>query len=103
MDKDLQRALQPSHHGGHVVRVRVTPGARKSELLAIDNTGVLRIKVQAPPIDGKANEAVIALLADLFSCRRREINLLSGEKSREKRFLLTNPSFGSSSPSERRK
>jgi uncharacterized protein YggU (UPF0235/DUF167 family) len=45
-------------------------------------------KVAAPPVDGAANEAVTALLADAFGVGRRAVTLVAGDKSREKRFLI---------------
>lgn len=63
--------------------VRVTPGAR-SESLEIDGAGRLCAKVRAKPEGGKANEAVIALLASALGEAASRIELLRGATSREK-------------------
>ncbi len=49
----------------------------------------LKIRVSSPPIDGRANEALEAFLAGQFGVPRRNVRLVSGEKSREKRFEVT--------------
>jgi uncharacterized protein len=44
--------------------------------------------VQAPPIEGRANEALIKFLAELFNISKSSVELISGELSRSKVFLL---------------
>ena len=68
--------------------VRVTPNARKSEILSwgADEKGrpVLLLKLQAPPVDGKANAELIRFLSETLVCPRAHITLLRGEASRQK-------------------
>lgn len=45
---------------------------------------MLKVKVQSPPEDGKANSAVVALLVKAMGCRKSEISIQTGEKSRKK-------------------
>jgi uncharacterized protein YggU (UPF0235/DUF167 family) len=66
--------------------VRVTPGARE-ELLAIEQ-GRLLAKVRAKPEDGKANDAVLALLAEALGIAPSRLHLLRGATSREKLIQL---------------
>jgi hypothetical protein len=76
---------------GVTLAVRAQPGAKKTAVLGIYGEGAdsqLKIAVQAPPIEGRANEALIAFLAGLFSLSRTKVVLLSGELSRSKVFLL---------------
>lgn len=69
-----------------LVRVRVTPGAREEALdIAQDR---LVAKVRAKPEDGKANAAVLSLLAAAFDVAPSRIELLRGATSREKCFRL---------------
>ena len=56
--------------------------------LDADGRPVLRIGVTAPPEDGRANAAIIALIADLSGCAKSEIELLSGATSRRKMLRL---------------
>jgi uncharacterized protein (TIGR00251 family) len=48
----------------------------------------LKIAVQAPPVEGKANSALIAFLAELFGVSKNKVEIVSGELSRSKVFLL---------------
>jgi uncharacterized protein (TIGR00251 family) len=63
--------------------VKVQPGASKNEIIGIKE-GRLRIKITAPPEDGKANRELISFLAKTLDCAKRELRILSGEKSRLK-------------------
>ena len=68
-------------------RVRLTlhvqPGARKTEL-AGEHGDALKIRLAAPPVDGKANIALLAWVARRFDLPARAVTLVSGEKSRHK-------------------
>jgi uncharacterized protein len=63
--------------------VRVIPGASKNEVAGIQD-GALKIKLTAPPVEGKANRACIDFLAGLLGLRRSALAIASGEKSRKK-------------------
>lgn len=76
---------------GVTLAVRAQPGAKKTAITGIYGEGPatqLKIAVQAPPLEGRANEALIAFLADVFSLSRSSVALISGEFSRSKVFLL---------------
>jgi uncharacterized protein (TIGR00251 family) len=76
---------------GVTLGVRAQPGAKKTAIVGLYGEGAgaqLKIAVHAPPIEGRANEALIAFLAELFSIARRDVVLLSGETNRSKVFLL---------------
>lgn len=51
--------------------------------------GALKVKIRAPALDGRANDAVCAFLADMLGVPRRAVTLLRGEKSRQKVVRLT--------------
>jgi uncharacterized protein (TIGR00251 family) len=76
-----------SHPNGVVVPVRAQPRARQSRVVGTHG-GSLKIAVTEPPEDGKANDAIIRVLANLLGLRRSEIELVSGAASRDKRFLV---------------
>ena len=63
--------------------IRVTPNASKTEIVGRDG-GVLRIRLAAPPVDGKANEALIAFLADEYDVAKSSIRVVSGSTSKTK-------------------
>ncbi len=65
-----------------IVRVRVAAGAKKNAI--VEEDGLLKVRVTAPAIEGRANRAVIAALADHFGVKRRFVRIVRGETSREK-------------------
>lgn len=72
---------------GAVLPVRAKPNARNEGLLdAYD--GMLRVAVRAVPEQGRANQALIRVLAESLRLRKSQITLLSGETARQKRFLV---------------
>jgi uncharacterized protein len=77
--------------GGVTLAVRAQPGAKKTAIAGVYGDGdaaQLKIAVQAPPVEGRANEALIAFLAETFGVPKRSVDLVSGELSRSKVFLL---------------
>ena len=76
---------------GVTLAVRAQPGAKKTAIMGVYGEGAaaqLKIAVQAPPIEGRANLALIAFLADTFGLAKKDVELVSGELSRSKVFLL---------------
>jgi uncharacterized protein (TIGR00251 family) len=77
--------------GGVTLAVRAQPGAKKTAIAGIygeGGTAQLKIAVQAPPIEGRANEALITFLAGMFDLPKRAVELQSGQLSRTKVFLI---------------
>lgn len=68
---------------GAVVTVRVTPGARRTEILD-RSSDVLRIKVTAPPVEGRANAEVARVVAELLGVRASRVSVISGGHARDK-------------------
>jgi uncharacterized protein (TIGR00251 family) len=75
------------HAEGTIVPVHAQPGARRNAVVG-ERAGAVRIAVTAAPEKGKANAAIQALLAESLGCRPSGVQLLSGETSRHKRFLV---------------
>ena len=71
------------------VTVRVKPSSRNGPLVHIDSDGTLTVHVREPARDGKANQAVIRLLAAHFDVPRSHVELMSGAAARVKRFRIT--------------
>jgi len=65
------------------VRLRVSPGARQTELVGRHGEG-WKVRVAAPPEGGRANDAVLDLLARELSLPRRSLSIVSGQRAREK-------------------
>jgi len=74
------------HNGKHgaALTVRVTPRARKSELGGILEDGTIRIRIQEPPVEGKANRALVAFLSKVLGVRKNRIEIVAGEKGLDK-------------------
>lgn len=73
--------------GGVVVTVRVQPRASKDEI-AGEMAGALKIRLQAPALEDRANEALVEFLARLLKTPKAAVRILSGERSRTKRIEI---------------
>ncbi len=68
--------------------VRVIPRSSRRGIAGI-RAGALRVRLQSPPVDGAANDELIALLAETFGIARRDVEIVGGERSKLKRLALT--------------
>jgi uncharacterized protein len=73
--------------GTVIFAVRVQPRASKDEI-AGEIAGALKIRLQAPALDGRANEALIEFLAQLLKTPKGAVRILNGERSRVKRLEI---------------
>lgn len=76
---------------GVTLAVRAQPGAKKTAIVGLYGEGdaaQLKIAVHAPPIEGRANAALVAFLAETFGLPKSAVELIGGELSRSKVFLL---------------
>ncbi|MGB8029620.1 MAG: DUF167 domain-containing protein [Terracidiphilus sp.] len=76
---------------GVTLAVCAQPGAKRTAIVGIYGEGTaaqLKVAAQAPPLDGRANEALIEFLAEIFDLPKNAVVLASGESSRSKVFLL---------------
>ncbi|MFQ3549817.1 MAG: DUF167 domain-containing protein [Armatimonadota bacterium] len=71
-----------------ILRLHVTPRSSRNEIIGFKED-VLYIKITAPPVDGSANSAIIKFLAESLKIKKNQIELISGEKSREKRVRIS--------------
>jgi uncharacterized protein (TIGR00251 family) len=71
-----------------IIDIRVIPRARKSEVAGIRDNAIL-VRLNAPPVDGTANAELIRLLAAVLEVPRRNIQIVSGERSRGKRVQIS--------------
>jgi uncharacterized protein len=70
------------------LKVHVQPRASRNEIVGWRD-GSLAVRLTAPPVDGAANKACRDFLAEALGLKRADVELVSGEKSREKRFRIT--------------
>jgi uncharacterized protein (TIGR00251 family) len=73
-----------------ILNVRVQPRAA-NDAFAEYNDDYIKIRITAPPVDGKANEHLIAYLAKVFKVAKSGIRLLSGKTGRNKCLLIQQP------------
>ena len=69
------------------MEIKAVPGASKTEIAEVKD-GRLRIRIAAAPEDGKANTALLGFLSKTLDCPKRDLQLISGEKSRLKTITL---------------
>lgn len=68
-----------------VLRLHAQPGAKRTSVVGLYGDK-LKIAIATPPVDGKANQAIIAFLAKTLGVSKSKISLISGETSREKEY-----------------
>ena len=84
---DYTAAAKEGETGSAVIRLHVQPGAGKTAVVGRHGDAV-KVRVAAPPEGGRANDAVVALMAATFDVKLAQITLLSGQSSRAKRVQV---------------
>ena len=70
-------------NGAVTFAVKMIPRASKNQIAGIEGEAI-KIRLNAPPVEGKANEALIEFLADVLGVRRAQIEIVMGHASRHK-------------------
>ncbi|MCL5264213.1 MAG: DUF167 domain-containing protein [Chloroflexi bacterium] len=65
------------------LKIRVQPGASKNEIVGFQDD-LVRIRLTAPPVEGKANKALVSLLAGILRVSKADISIVTGQAGREK-------------------
>lgn len=76
-----------SGSGAVILNLHIQPGAKKTEVVGLHGAS-LKIRLAAPPVDGKANEALLAFVAAKVGVGRTAVELVSGQTSRAKRVRV---------------
>lgn len=76
--------------GDLILRCHLQPKASRDEISGLHGDSV-KIRIAAPPIDGRANAALIRFLAKTFGVAKRDVTILSGESGRGKRVRILAP------------
>jgi len=69
--------------GTRTIAIRVKPNSRRNEVEKLED-GTYLVRVTSPPVEGKANEKVIEVLAEYFGKPKRAVNIVRGNSSRHK-------------------
>ena len=77
---------------GVVLSLHCQPGAKVSRVVGLHDER-LKLQLQAPPLENRANEALVAWLATQLGLPRKQIEILSGQTSRQKRVLVRGASL----------
>lgn len=72
---------------GTLLRVRVVPRSSRTQLDGVKD-GALHVRLNAPPVDGAANKALREILAKSLKCPRGAIEIVRGERSRDKTIMI---------------
>ncbi len=76
--------------GDLILALRVQPNAKRDEIVGPQGDR-LRVRISAPPQDGRANAHLVRYLAAVFGVSRGQVTLLSGERGRDKRLRVAAP------------
>ncbi len=74
---------------GLLLSFRITPNAKKNAFGGLWNGMALRVFLNAPAVDGKANEALVDFLSDIWHIKKKNIVIISGQTARNKVLLIT--------------
>lgn len=82
------------HHKENVITLRlyIQPGAKRTEVIGLHGDA-LKVRLAAPPIEGRANEALLRFIADNFNVPLRNVELKQGALSRHKVVLVNGSSL----------
>jgi hypothetical protein len=79
----MRHSFKDGAHGT-ALAVRVIPRSKKDEFVEIMEDGVIKIRLTAPPVEGKANQALIRLLSKALSVPESSVSVVAGSKNRDK-------------------
>ena len=88
MKEIINTIVQDKH--GVLIRVYIQPGSRKNLIVGI-HQGIpprIKLKIKSPPIDGKANLALIDFMSELLNIPKKKIEIIRGHKSKQKDLLI---------------
>ena len=73
--------------GGTIVSLHIQPRASKNEVIG-EQSGALKVRLTSPPVDGAANKLCCEFMAKLCGVAKRDVSILSGDKSRHKKIIV---------------
>jgi uncharacterized protein (TIGR00251 family) len=88
-DKSAELIEVNEKNGTVTFKIRAQPRASKTEMIG-EYAGALKLRIAAPPVDGKANEEVIKFFSKLFDVPNRNVEIVSGDSARDKIIRIHN-------------
>ncbi|HEV2107299.1 MAG TPA: DUF167 domain-containing protein [Thermomicrobiales bacterium] len=88
MNEDTRPRAVQDHTDGVVLSMLVTPRSSSTGIVSLDDD-VIRVRLTAPPVDGKANTALTSYLAGVLDVPKRNVEVLTGSSGRRKRVRVT--------------
>lgn len=88
MNNIYSKAIISKPEGVHI-KIYARPSAKKTEIDGLHGEDRIKIRIHAPPVDGKANEELLRFLAELFDCSLSRVTLVTGEKSKLKTISIS--------------
>ena len=80
---------------GAALAVRVTPRASKNKIVEILSDGTVKVHLTAPPVEGKANEALLKFLAKVLDVSQNQLEVVAGANGRDKLISVDDMDAGS--------
>ncbi|EMD46572.1 hypothetical protein EHI5A_162950 [Entamoeba histolytica KU27] len=77
------------HNSNVIIEVEIKPNAKTSEIQGVED-GLLKVSINSPPVDGKANTEVIAFMASTFGIKKSNVKLIKGQTSHHKTLQFEN-------------
>lgn len=74
---------------GAAIAVRITPRSSRNEISEILDDGTVKIRLTAPPVEGKANTALLEFLASVLSVKVNQLEIVAGQTGKDKLITVT--------------
>ena len=78
-----KRRLSDGHQGS-ALAIRVTPRAKRNQIVEVMADDTIKVRLTAPPVEGKANQALVDFLAEVLGVNKSRIEMVGGATSRDK-------------------
>jgi uncharacterized protein (TIGR00251 family) len=72
---------------GILIKVHIVPNSSKTQIVGTHGDR-LKLKIKAPPVDGKANEEIVSFLSKTLNIKKNQIELMTGQTSKSKNLLI---------------
>lgn len=84
----MSKSFVVSARDGAILNIRISPGARQTSIEGAYGEDALKLRVAAPPVDGKANAEAERYVAVLLGVSKSDVSVVKGASSRNKSILI---------------